>query len=162
VLSHVETSLGLEPGWCGSSEQAKTFLYVSGDKIQAALVAEPVRVGYRTVVTKTDARENEMDSDGKTHRPCTDKARTAVGSWTVLRKGDVSVRATLGVRAVWTHPDCRRRGIGKRLFETARHALISGYVCALSECAFTQPTESGTSFARSVCGEEDGTFLVYE
>jgi N-acetyltransferase len=72
-------------------------------------------------------------------------------------------RATIGVRAAWTHPAHRRSGVARTLLEVAlRETVAGGYVCDRGECAFSQPTVDGARFAARTCGRADGAFLVYD
>ena len=66
----------------------------------------------------------------------------------ITRRGDTRERATLGVRALWTHPARRRRGVASQLLDTARHVMTAGYVSGerdnqLAQAAITLLIELG-------------------
>ena len=171
IAAHVERMLGMRAGWALENEKAKMFVRVAGDRAVGALIAEPVSGAFRTVPeTRGDAIQRERENvDGSEnanaheHRHVSgeDAPGAAADFRSITRRGDTRERATLGVRALWTHPARRRRGVASQLLDTARHVMTAGYVSGERECAFTQPTEAGKRFARKACGREDGTFLVY-
>ena len=171
IAAHVERMLGMRAGWALENEKAKMFVRVAGDRAVGALIAEPVSGAFRTVPeTRGDAfvtreRENankRENANAHEHRHGDeDDERDAVFHRSITRRGDARERATLGVRALWTHPARRRCGVASQLLDTARHGMTAGYVSGERECAFTQPTDLGKRFARKACGREDGTFLVY-
>lgn len=157
IAAHVERTLGMRAGWALENEKAKMFVRVAGDRAVGALIAEPVSGAFRTVPeTRGDAIQHEREN---AERENANAFREDFRS--ITRRGDTRERATLGVRALWTHPARRRRGVASQLLDTARHVMTAGYVSGERECAFTQPTDSGKRFARKACGREDGTFLVY-
>jgi N-acetyltransferase len=157
IAAHVERTLGMRAGWALENEKAKMFVRVAGDRAVGALIAEPVSGAFRTVPeTRGDAIQHEREN---AERENANAFREDFRS--ITRRGDTRERATLGVRALWTHPARRRRGVASQLLATARHVMTAGYVSGERECAFTQPTDSGKRFARKACGREDGTFLVY-
>ena len=173
IAAHVERALGMRAGWALESASAKMFCYVAGDRVVGALVAEPVRGAFRTApppVTHS-ARVSGVGSghDRDTKAPSSiPSGNGEAGSEGCVSYGSVTrflaaslERATLGVRACWTHPAWRRRGVASKALDAARQSLTAGYVSSPSECAFTQPTECGKRFAQKACGREDGTFLVY-
>ena len=157
IAAHVERTLGMRAGWALENEKAKMFVRVAGDRAVGALIAEPVSGAFRTVPeTRGDAIQHEREN---AERENANAFREDFRS--ITRRGDTRERATLGVRALWTHPARRRCGVASQLLDTARHGMTAGYVSGERECAFTQPTEAGKRFARKACGREDGTFLVY-
>jgi len=133
--------------------------------VVGALVAEPLRGAFRTVLhtppMPVSFVHDGVDGVGGVGVETSGEPKKPVGGSNVTRRGDEIERATLGVRALWTHPARRRSGVASRLLDTARHCMTSGYVSSYGECAFTQPTEAGKRFAQKKCGREDGTFLVY-
>ena len=171
IAAHVERMLGMRAGWALENEKAKMFVRVAGDRAVGALIAEPVSGAFRTVPeTRGDAIQHERENANKRENANAQKKhrhgdeddeRDAVFHRSITRRGDARERATLGVRALWTHPARRRCGVASQLLDTARHGMTAGYVSGERECAFTQPTEAGKRFARKACGREDGTFLVY-
>jgi N-acetyltransferase len=170
IAAHVERMLGMRAGWALENEKAKMFVRVAGDRAVGALIAEPVSGAFRTVPdARGDAiqheRENAERENANAHEHRhgdEDDERVAAADFrSITRRGDTRERATLGVRALWTHPARRRCGVASQLLDTARHGMTAGYVSGERECAFTQPTEAGKRFARKACGREDGTFLVY-
>ena len=170
IAAHVERMLGMRAGWALENEKAKMFVRVAGDRAVGALIAEPVSGAFRTVPdARGDAiqheRENAERENANAHEHRhgdEDDERIAAADFrSITRRGDTRERATLGVRALWTHPARRRCGVASQLLDTARHGMTAGYVSGERECAFTQPTEAGKRFARKACGREDGTFLVY-
>ena len=170
IAAHVERMLGMRAGWALENEKAKMFVRVAGDRAVGALIAEPVSGAFRTVPdARGDAiqheRENAERENANAHEHRhgdEDDERVAAADFrSITRRGDTRERATLGVRALWTHPARRRCGVASQLLDTARHGMTAGYVSGERECAFTQPTDSGKRFARKACGREDGTFLVY-
>jgi N-acetyltransferase len=128
--------------------------------VVGALVAEPLRGAFRTVLSGSSV-DGGVGGVGVESVELRGERKKPVEGSNVTRRGDQVERATLGVRALWTHPVWRRSGVASRLLDTARHCMTSGYVSGYEECAFTQPTEAGKRFARKACGREDGTFLVY-
>jgi N-acetyltransferase len=166
VAAHVEKTLGMKTGWamcdakCPASEKKKAFCYVAGDRVVGALVAEPLRGAFRTVLSGSSV-DGGVGGVGVESVELRGEQKKPVEGSNVTRRGDQVERATLGVRALWTHPVWRRSGVASRLLDTARHCMTSGYVSGYEECAFTQPTEAGKTFAQKKCGREDGTFLVY-
>ena len=162
IAAHVERMLGMRAGWALENEKAKMFVRVAGDRAVGALIAEPVSGAFRTVPeTRGDAIQHENANAHEHRHGDEDDERDAVFHRSITRRGDARERATLGVRALWTHPARRRCGVASQLLDTARHGMTAGYVSGERECAFTQPTDLGKRFARKACGREDGTFLVY-
>lgn len=170
VAAHVEKTLGMKTGWAtcdanSAEDKKKTFCYVAGDRVVGALVAEPLRSAFRTVLQAPPMPVSFVDAGisgvGGVGVETSGEPKKPVGGSNITRRGDEIERATLGVRALWTHPARRRCGVASRLLDTARHCMTSGYVSSYGECAFTQPTEAGKRFAQKKCGREDGTFLVY-
>ena len=167
IAAHVEKTLGMRAGWALEKASAKMFCYVAGDRVVGALVAEPLRGAFRTVppvttTADTKAEPPEISAPSVSNASDEGNARARVRSnGSITRRSDALEPATLGVRALWTHPAWRRRGVASKALNVARHVLTAGYVSGVSECAFTQPTEAGKRFAQKSCGREDGTFLVY-
>ena len=149
LAATTEERLGLPAGWIFDGvSAARAFAYVVGDRVAGVLFAEPIRRAHRTIPNDADV-DADADADGDPLRG-------------VLRRGDATERAVVGIRAVWVHPGHRRGGVATRLLDAARQGVVGGYVAGAEECAFTQPTEAGRSFATRACGDERGTFLVYE
>lgn len=147
LAATTEERLGLPAGWIFEGvSAARAFAYVVGDRVAGVLFAEPIRRAHRTIPNDADV---DADANGDAMRG-------------VLRRGDATERAVVGIRAVWVHPGHRRGGVATRLLDAARQGVVGGYVAGADECAFTQPTEAGRSFATRACGDERGTFLVYE
>ena len=124
-----------------------------GGRIVGALFAEPLSRARWTVAPGLGG--GGSDDDAGCVRVASGDTTTADGSgW---------ARATIGVRAVWTHPAHRKSGVARTLLEVAlRETVAGGYVCARGECAFSQPTVDGARFAARTCGRADGAFLVYD
>jgi GNAT superfamily N-acetyltransferase len=62
--------------------------------------------------------------------------------------------ACVGIRQIWTHPQARRRGVGRLLVQGAQAAGVCGAV-PLEAVAFSSPTIAGAALARAVCGRVD-------
>ncbi len=69
------------------------------------------------------------------------------GSALVLRADAPRVRATLGVAQVWVAAGARRRGLARRLLDTARARAIYAYHVPRCELAFSSPTGDGFALA---------------
>jgi len=126
-----------------------------GGRIVGALFAEPLSRARWTVAPGLGGGGSDDDA-GCVRVASGDNRTTADGSsgW---------ARATIGVRAVWTHPAHRKSGVARTLLEVAlRETVAGGYVCDRGECAFSQPTVDGARFAARTCGRADGAFLVYD
>ena len=143
--------------------------YVVGDRVADALFAEPIR--QRTEPSRTTELTTltlELTTLTGTDTGAADTGAADTGAFRrpttrgVLCRGEATERAVVGIRAVWVHPGHRRGGVATRLLDAARQGVVGGYVAGANECAFTQPTEAGRSFAMRACGDERGTFLVYE
>ena len=124
-----------------------------GGRIVGALFAEPLSRARWTVAPGLGGGGSDHDAG------C---VRVASGD-TTTADGSGWARATIGVRAVWTHPAFRQSGVARTLLEVAlRETVAGGYVCDRGECAFSQPTVDGARFAARTCGRADGAFLVYD
>ena len=110
----------------------KVYLYVAGRKVVGCLLAERIRRGWRVV------------GDG------------AVG------RGEGVEGVVLGVARVWVGKGMRRKGVARRLVETARESFVYGMRVGMGKVAFSQPTDSGRRFARGLVGGEGDGWLVYE
>lgn len=58
----------------------------------------------------------------------------------------------LGVKLVWVAARCRRKGIARRLLDSARKNFVFGSVVPITSIAFSQPSEEGFAFAKGYCG----------
>lgn len=143
IARGIEKELSMPENWIlsAASSAPKTFVCVSkkGNRIVGALFAEKVTKAFRTLA---DVKNTLNASEG-----------------TVVTHGGVEEQATCGVRAIWTHPTTRRKGYARMMLNAMRANMVLGYIVPVKECAFTQPTESGTALALSYCA--DDTFLVY-
>ena len=171
LATTTEERLGLPAGWIFDGvSAARAFAYVVGDRVAGALFAEPIRRAHRTIPDDgaDDADDGADDADAGTDTGAADTGAADTGAFRrpttrgVLCRGEATERAVVGIRAVWVHPGHRRGGVATRLLDAARQGVVGGYVAGANECAFTQPTEAGRSFAMRACGDERGTFLVYE
>ena len=143
IARGIEKELSMPENWIlnAASSTPKTFVCVSkkGNRIVGALFAEKVSKAFRTLA---DVKNTLSASEG-----------------TVVTHGGVEEQAACGVRAIWTHPSTRRKGYARMMLNAMRANMVLGYIVPVKECAFTQPTESGTALALSYCADE--TFLVY-
>ena len=171
LATTTEERLGLPAGWIFDGvSAARAFAYVVGDRVAGALFAEPIRRAHRTI--PDDGADDADDGADDADAGAADTGAADTGADTgaprrptrrgVLCRGEATERAVVGIRAVWVHPGHRRGGVATRLLDAARQGVVGGYVAGANECAFTQPTEAGRSFAMRACGDERGTFLVYE
>ena len=174
LATTTEERLGLPAGWIFDGvSAARAFAYVVGDRVAGALFAEPIRRAHRTIPDDgaddaDDGADTGADNTGAADTGTADTGAADTGAFRrpttrgVLCRGEATERAVVGIRAVWVHPGHRRGGVATRLLDAARQGVVGGYVAGANECAFTQPTEAGRSFAMRACGDERGTFLVYE
>ena len=58
----------------------------------------------------------------------------------------------LGVKLIWVASRCRRKGIARRLLDSARKNFVFGSVVPITSIAFSQPSEEGFAFAKGYCG----------
>ena len=143
VARGIERELNMPADWILRQAKGAVKAYVcvskKGHRVVGALFAEKIARAYRTlpdVKNATDATEG-----------------------TIVSHGGVAENAVCGIRAVWVHSSARRAGLARAMLNAARARAVPGYVVAAAECAFTQPTESGTALALAYC--ESDTFLVY-
>ena len=143
VARGIERELNMPEDWILQQAKGAVKAYVcvskKGHRVVGALFAEKIARAYRTlpdVKNATDATEG-----------------------TIVSHGGVAENAVCGIRAVWVHSSARRAGLARAMLNAARARAVPGYVVAAAECAFTQPTESGTALALAYC--ESDTFLVY-
>ena len=143
VARGIERELNMPEDWILQQAKGAVKAYVcvskKGHRVVGALFAEKIARAYRTlpdVKNATDATEG-----------------------TIVSHVGVAENAVCGIRAVWVHSSARRAGLARAMLNAARARAVPGYVVAAAECAFTQPTESGTALALAYC--ESDTFLVY-
>lgn len=137
VAEMVARDLGLSAGWLEEA-RCSVLLYVSEAKrVVGAVFAQRIARAYRVVPSE--------GGQGNHSGPTRCEAEASA--------------CACGVRAVWTHPSARRRGVATRLLDELRGALTAGAVAERAQLGFSQPTAEGAALARRYTGTD--RFLTY-
>ncbi len=117
-----------------TSEEKKTmFLYIKNSFIVGCLIAE--YIDKKDIV---DLPKGKFSTDVLIKK----SNKTHVNE-------SLSNIKLLGIRQIWVNHKYRRAGIASKLCDSARANFTFGKYYSINECAFSQPTNMGASFAFS-------------
>jgi N-acetyltransferase len=149
VKEIVEKELGFVPSkgseHCddySSMEDKTAFLYVSKKRIIGFCTVELILQAFRL-----QSNEKKCVNDGKN------------GSY-ICQRSQKPSPATMGVYQIWCHGAHRRKGIAKKLLDTARSKLVYGTTIDIGKVAFSSPTGEGQAFAQKYTGNAEP--LIYD
>jgi hypothetical protein len=123
-------------------DRYKVYLYVLGQKCVGACLAERIQEAY-TVLDQGDTSE-------QTTTPSAESQSSSISI------GKAANPALLGISRIWTSKQSRRRGLARRLLDSARSDFLYGLTINKEMVAFSQPTESGGNLARKWFGCQAG------
>jgi hypothetical protein len=123
-------------------DRYKVYLYVLGQKCVGACLAERIQEAY-TVLDQGDTSEQTK----------TPSAESQSSSISISKAANP---ALLGISRIWTSKQSRRRGLARRLLDSARSDFLYGLTINKEMVAFSQPTESGGNLARKWFGCQAG------
>jgi hypothetical protein len=123
-------------------DRYKVYLYVLGQKCVGVCLAERIQEAYAV-----------LDQDDTFEQTITLPMETQSSSISISTTADP---AMLGISRIWTSKQSRKRGLAKRLLESARSDFLYGLTVEKEMVAFSQPTESGGKLARKWFGCQAG------
>lgn len=170
ILETVQAALGSTLDLMESAEES-CLLFVRKKEILGCVIIEPVSRQALVPITKTmkttDVNVNvEAAAQSKSLRkfgrvsaanvvtPVIDnKHRTSVQpSESNAEKENVdppTEEETMGVKLVWVSDQARRKGVARKLVDSARTHFRFGTIIKREHVAFSQPTDQGLAFALS-------------
>ena len=117
-----------------SLEKKTAFLYVSQKRVIGFCTVELILQAFRF---KSGAKSSVSDN--------------STGDLTRHRSLEPSP-ATMGVHQIWCHGAHRKKGVAKKLLDTARSKVVYGSTIEIEEVAFSSPTGDGLAFAKKYTG----------
>ncbi|KAL2082471.1 hypothetical protein ACEWY4_022289 [Coilia grayii] len=151
VRKVADSELGFQQITLSRPSTAKTFLFVSSDKmVVGCVVAEHIRQAFR--VLEQQPALPQQHQQGASQEDILERHRTWCCS-------TVPERAICGISRVWVFSLMRRKGIATRMLDTVRNSFMFGSHLTKEEIAFSDPTPDGKLFATNYC--RTPAFLVY-
>lgn len=119
----------------------QVYLYISGRRIAACLVAEPIQFGYKVISSSLAPKSSKSTCTKAADKPIptllqfgtVNFQREVVKRVTAVKKDELvedqngaifceeeAVPAICGIRAVWVSPANRRKHVGTKLLDAAR------------------------------------------
>ena len=125
----------------------KMYLYLRERKCVGMCLVERIAKGHR-ILPAGDTSSRVLSAPSQT---------PSSGSLTIEERPSPAV---MGISRIWTPSSHRRQGIAKKLLDCAAISFMYGMHVDKELIAFSQPTQGGTSLARSWFGKCYG-WLVY-
>ncbi|RCV34368.1 hypothetical protein SEVIR_7G163100v4 [Setaria viridis] len=142
VITVVEKELGFAEGKL-LHKLCKVYLYISGQRIVGCLVAEPIKTAHRVIPSSMEQSHSDLLASNTESRKTDHTLEFGKISFKreIIRRNTPSVKdkeehqdpgaiicekeavpALCGFRAIWVVPSRRRKRIGSKLMDVARHS----------------------------------------